>query len=104
MGGGAIDMTTIPGWLVVVSAVSVILHSILALIIAFDVALAHCQKMWIMNLVRPVTALHGGLVALWTYYRVGLASAHHRKTGEPFRPSAGKSRSGREACTDGWPS
>jgi hypothetical protein len=81
-------MTTIPGWLVLVSAISVILHTILAFVIALDIAIAHRQKMWIMNIVWPVTALYGGLVALWAYYRVGLTSAHYRKTGEPVRPGA----------------
>jgi Domain of unknown function (DUF4396) len=31
----------------------------------------HPQPMWIMNLVWPITALYGGFLGLWGYYRLG---------------------------------
>jgi Domain of unknown function (DUF4396) len=41
-----------------------------ALIIAVDEA-RHPQKMWIMNLVWPITALYFSVFALWGYFRIG---------------------------------
>src|SRR5271156_4498520 len=41
-----------------------------ALIIAVDEA-RHSQKMWIMNLVWPITALYFSVFALWVYFRIG---------------------------------
>ncbi len=41
-----------------------------ALIIAVDEA-RHPQKMWIMNLVWPITALYFSVFALWAYFRIG---------------------------------
>ena len=41
-----------------------------ALIIALDEA-RHPQKMWIMNLVWPITALYFSVFALWAYFRIG---------------------------------
>jgi hypothetical protein len=32
----------------------------------------HPQKMWIMNIVWPVTALYFGVVGVWAYYKIGL--------------------------------
>ncbi|MFG3165098.1 DUF4396 domain-containing protein [Streptomyces sp. NPDC048232] len=43
-----------------------------ALLILADIVLrGHRQKMWIMNLVYPVTALYWGPVALWFYFTRG---------------------------------
>jgi hypothetical protein len=43
-----------------------------ALIIAFDIfGRGYRQKMWIMNLVFPITALYWGPVALWFYFTRG---------------------------------
>lgn len=35
----------------------------------------HRQRMWIMNVVWPVTALYAGPLALWAYFRWGTLSA-----------------------------
>lgn len=35
----------------------------------------HPQKMWIMNIVWPVTAFYFGPLTLWLYYRYGRLSA-----------------------------
>lgn len=49
-----------------------------ALLILADIVLrGHRQKMWIMNLVYPVTALYWGPVALWFYFTRG------RRTSKP---------------------
>ena len=41
-----------------------------ALVIAVD-EVRHPQKMWIMNVVWPLTALYFSVVTLWVYFRVG---------------------------------
>ena len=35
----------------------------------------HPQRMWIMNLVWPITALYMGPLAIWAYYAMGVQSA-----------------------------
>lgn len=45
-----------------------------AVVIAIDV-LRHPQKMGIMNVVWPVTALYGSIFALWAYFRCGRKKA-----------------------------
>lgn len=35
----------------------------------------HPQRMWIMDIVWPVTALYMGPVAIWAYYKMGLMNA-----------------------------
>lgn len=35
----------------------------------------HPQRMWIMDVVWPVTALYMGPLAVWAYYRMGIGSA-----------------------------
>ncbi|MEQ1352507.1 MAG: hypothetical protein ABLT11_00730 [Candidatus Acidiferrum sp.] len=67
-----------------------------ALWIALD-ELKHPQKMWIMNLVWPVTALYFSVAAVWAYYKFGrkmerkAASQHARgaqKSGNDRRKSS----------------
>ena len=43
---------------------------ICALVIAID-EIRHPQKMWIMNVVWPVTALYFSVFAIWGYFRIG---------------------------------
>ena len=50
--------------------VSLIAAFACALIIAIDEA-RHPQKMWVMNLVWPITALYFSVFALWGYFRLG---------------------------------
>ncbi len=38
----------------------------------------HPQRMWIMNLVWPITALYMGPLAIWAYYAMGIQSARRR--------------------------
>lgn len=40
------------------------------MVIAFD-EIRHPQKMWIMNVVWPVTALYFSVFGLWGYFRIG---------------------------------
>lgn len=52
-----------------------------ALVIAIDVA-RHPQKMFIMNLVWPITGLYAGPLALWAYFRVGRKPARQHSRWE----------------------
>jgi len=53
-----------------ISWISLSVAFLCALIIAGD-EFRHPQKMWIMNVVWPVTALYFSFVAVWGYYRIG---------------------------------
>jgi len=51
----------------------------LALLCAGSIAIHETrnpQHMWIMNLVWPLVALFGSVIALWAYYRYGLLATH----------------------------
>ena len=48
----------------------IILDFICLLIIAIDI-ISHPQKMWIMNIVYPVTVLYSGPIGLLFYYKIG---------------------------------
>ncbi len=59
----------------IVSIVSLVLAGICTLWIALDIfAAGHRQKMWIMDVVWPITALYAGPLAVLAYYRVGRLS------------------------------
>src|SRR5580658_6649258 len=53
-----------------VSLASLGISFIGAIVIATD-EIRHPQKMWIMNVVWPVTALYFSVFALWGYLRIG---------------------------------
>ncbi|MFA3872563.1 DUF4396 domain-containing protein [Streptomyces sp. MMCC 100] len=60
------------GWIEAVGWFSLAVAFAGALVILADIVLAgRRQKMWIMNLVYPVTALYWGPVALWFYFTRG---------------------------------
>lgn len=61
-------------WLVPLSIASLALAGLCSFIIALDL-LRHPQKMWIMNIVWPVTALYGGPIALMSYFKAGRLSS-----------------------------
>jgi hypothetical protein len=67
----------IPDWLHLLAIASLILAALCALVILVDVR-RHPQHMWIMNVVWPVTALFGSVLALWGYFRYGRLAAHER--------------------------
>jgi hypothetical protein len=63
-----------PIWLHVLAIVSLISGVATAVVIAVDVG-RRPQHMAVMNVVWPVTALYGGVLALWFYFRHGRAAA-----------------------------
>jgi hypothetical protein len=56
----------IPGWLHALSIISLAAGFVSAAGITAD-ELRHPQHMWIMNLVWPITALFGSVLAIWAY-------------------------------------
>jgi hypothetical protein len=52
-----------------IASASVILGIVSLIIVATDVMI-HPQKMWIMNIVYPVTALYSGPIGLFFYYKI----------------------------------
>jgi hypothetical protein len=58
----------------VISWASLGIAFICAIVIAAD-EIRHPQRMWIMNIVWPVTALYFSVVGLWGYFRIGRGMA-----------------------------
>jgi uncharacterized protein DUF4396 len=56
---------------------------ICAIVIAVD-EIRHPQKMWIMNVVWPVTALYFSVFALWGYFHIGKGMAMSAMPGMPM--------------------
>ncbi len=73
------------GWIETVGWFSLAIAFASALVIAVDIFLrGYRQKMWIMNLVYPITALYWGPVALWFYF------SHGRRKSQPVIERAGE--------------
>jgi hypothetical protein len=77
----------VPEWLTVVSIVSLAGAGACALVIAADILTGRRQRMWIMNVVWPVTALYAGPLGLLAYFRVGRRAA--RRSESESRPHCG---------------
>ncbi|MBA16533.1 MAG: hypothetical protein CMN73_09270 [Sphingomonas sp.] len=63
-------MPHFPQWLHLLSIASLALGAVCAIVIVLDL-LRYPQKMWIMNLVWPLTALFGSVIWLGFYYSFG---------------------------------
>ena len=85
----------IPHWLEVVAIVALLVAGCCAAVIALDIAAGHRQKMWIMDIVWPVTALWSGPLGLWGYFRFGRLSTHANveRAKEQGRNNPGKEKS-----------
>jgi len=68
-------MSGIPDWFHWLSISSLALAALCAVAIAAH-EIRTPQHMWIMNLVWPLVALFGSLIALWAYCRYGLLATH----------------------------
>lgn len=64
----------VPAWLHILSVVSLAFAGLCALVVVLD-EFRHPQKMWIMSVVWPITALYFGPIGLWAYYAIGRKSA-----------------------------
>jgi Domain of unknown function (DUF4396) len=89
----------IPTWLHLLSILALFVGFVCALIVAIDIT-RHPQRMGIMNVVWPVTALYGGALALWFYFRHGRQSAHHGAHSFPVGVATGATHCG-AGCTLG---
>ena len=65
----------VPPWLHALSIAALFFGFLCALIVALGVT-RHHQHMFIMNIVWPVTALFGGPLALWGYFKYGRLATH----------------------------
>jgi hypothetical protein len=65
------------------------------LAVAADLAVSGGQRMWIMNVVWPVTALWSGPAGVWAYHRYGRAKRGRDDGGgeQPFRVAVAKATS-----------
>lgn len=77
-------------WLNLLAGSSLILAAACTMIIAADLLWFphHRQRMWIMNLVWPVTALYAGPIGLWAYVRVGRLSSRGKASPAAHRHGA----------------
>jgi hypothetical protein len=68
--------------LTAIASVSLVIAFISAAVIAVD-EFRHPQRMWIMNIVWPVTALYLSVFTLWVYFRIGRGMAKDATHGMP---------------------
>lgn len=66
-----------PAALVTVSITSLALGVLCALVITIDLLAGHPQKMKIMSVVWPITALWSGPLGLYAYFKYGRAGERH---------------------------
>ncbi len=67
----------VAGWLSVVAWISLAAAFLCAGIVSFDLY-RHPQKMAVMNVVWPITALYAGPLALWGYWKFGRAMVRNK--------------------------
>jgi hypothetical protein len=93
----------IPSWLHGLSIAFLVLGAACALVLAVDV-IRHPQRMEIMDVVWPVTALFGTGATAWMYFRYGrlatkeAADQEHEKVPFPIMVAKGASHCGSGCC------
>jgi len=65
-------------WLWILASVSLLISAFCALNIVVDILAGRRQKMWIMNVVWPITSLYAGPLGLLLYYRLGRLATTRR--------------------------
>jgi hypothetical protein len=78
-----------PTWLETASFAVLLTSVVCALVIVADLVGGRRQKMAIMNLVWPITALYMGPFGLWAYWSLGRSPNRHLKDGQGQSPSEG---------------
>lgn len=63
-----------PEWLHLLAIASLVTAGVCACVLAIDL-IGHPQKMWIMNVVWPITALYSGPLAVLAYFKAGRLSS-----------------------------
>ncbi len=90
-----------PAWLHILSIIMLVTGVGLAMVVAADL-FRHPQKMWIMNIVWPVTMLFGTVLSLWAYYRFGrMAAKDSSADSQEETPFAVKVAKGATHCGSG---
>jgi hypothetical protein len=64
-----------PSWLTAIATIHLILSAASALIVMGDIPAGHRQKIAVMNLVWPITALWSGPLGLAAYWIIGRQGA-----------------------------
>ncbi len=77
----------VPQWLHLLAIISLSVGGLCAVVVLVDILGGHRQRMMVMNVVWPVTALYLGPIALWAYWYMGrttsrTVNAHSEK--KPF--------------------
>lgn len=62
-----VGLPMIPAWLHVLSVAFVLSGLVGGMVVIADL-FGHPQKMWIINIVWPLTALYAGLLGVWMYF------------------------------------
>lgn len=65
----------VAGWLRVTAVAWLAVSFVCALVILIDLVRGHRQKMAVMNVVWPITALYYGVFGVWAYWRMGRRGA-----------------------------
>jgi len=79
-----INGRSIPAWMTALAWTSLAIGLICATVIAVDIFAGRRQKMAVMNLVWPITALYFGPVALGAYWLFGRAKSSADPKRKPF--------------------
>lgn len=69
----------VPLWLQVLAIISLVVAFLNAFVIVFDIVTGHRQKMAIMNIVWPMTALYFGPLAIRAYWKMGRQQANREQ-------------------------
>lgn len=93
------DPSAIPPWLHALSIASLVIALLTASGIALDL-LRRPQRMGIMNLVWPLSALFGSVAVLWLYWTYGRADDRKKKEGMGYSVATGALHCG-SGCTLG---
>lgn len=79
-------MAGAPAWLTGLAWLAAAAGVLSACVVALDIVLGHRQKMAVMNVVWPLTALWSGVFGLIAYWRIGRPGGGHAE--RPFWQSA----------------
>jgi hypothetical protein len=83
-----IGRTLFPSWLHFLSMAALVLGVIWASVVVVDL-MRHPQKMAVMNVVWPVTALFGTVLTVWAYFAIGRASSQEAMKEAMHKANAG---------------
>jgi hypothetical protein len=72
------ERAMIPEWITTLSVAMLSVGALCSMIIVIDLLMGHQQHMWIMNIVWPVAALFGTIVAVWGYFKYGRLATQHQ--------------------------